>query len=287
MRKPLQKKLSSLLGMEVRLGEVKLSLMKGTLDVRDVLVLGAAGETVLTVERVKAEVSVAGVFKKEIAVKSLAIEKPRLAIVQDAAGRLNVLRPAQPPVVALDASDDDEEEEPEAPPEVKGSGWKLDARRVLLVDGEVSFRGGHGALAGWGVALRKILGELKRVDDGFDLTAIVESVAELGALHATGKLTGIDNVADLARAALVANVEMAGIKAKVESPSIESRQVTASVDGNVHLPTWAKAVPPGLVAKLASVRGTVAIKGRASYDPDRGLRVPEMDVSVRDLAAGA
>jgi hypothetical protein len=269
LRKPLQKKLSSLLGMEVRLGEVKLSLMKGTLDVRDVLVLGAGGETVLTVERVKAEVSVAGVFKKEIAVKSLAIERPRLAIVQDGAGRLNVLRPA--------------EDEPDAPPEVKGSGWKLDARRVLLVDGEVSFRSEHGKLAGWEVALRKVLGELKRVDDGFDLTAIVESVAELGSLHATGKLTAVESLADLSRGSLVLNVELAGLKAKLESPSLASKRLTATVDGSVHLPTWLRVAPAGALGGLGSIGGTVGIKGGASFDPVRGVRVSEMDLTVREL----
>src|SRR5688572_2773146 len=91
LQHPVQRKLSALIGAEVTFEKLNVSLLGGSLDAYGVTVAGDDPSLpVLTIKRVRAELSLAKALKKEIVIKSLTIEWPILSIVRRADGRTNL-----------------------------------------------------------------------------------------------------------------------------------------------------------------------------------------------------
>ena len=77
VREQIEKRLSRMLGAEVTFEKLNLSLLGGSIDAQNVVISTPGGGTpLLTVRRVRIEVSLAAALRKEVVVKSVTIEKP-------------------------------------------------------------------------------------------------------------------------------------------------------------------------------------------------------------------
>ncbi|HEY8665263.1 MAG TPA: hypothetical protein VIL86_01300, partial [Tepidisphaeraceae bacterium] len=159
MQQSIERRLSALLGAEVTFEKFKLSLLGGSIEAGGVRVAAGAGagaEPILTIGRIKAEISIARAMKKEIVVKSLAIERPRFTLVRRADGSLNLPGRAKAQAAPAAAAPQEAVEE-EAP-----KSWALEAHKVLLIDGEIHYRSEVAGDEGYHVSAESILGEVRQ-----------------------------------------------------------------------------------------------------------------------------
>ena len=187
------------LARRVSFDAFKASLLGGTLDVEGLTIGGgdAGGAVALPplvhVRRTLAHVSLGRALMREVAVKSLTLERPVVRVVWTAGGETNLPRPAR-----RTAEDDAAEEGDDG----EGSGrWAFDCEKVLLVDGEI-----HVDLQGrvpYRLSVVGLVGELRRTAEGdYDVTLIADAVratqeeTPLGEFKAHGKIAG---AADLSR----------------------------------------------------------------------------------------
>jgi hypothetical protein len=257
LQQPVQAKLSKLIGAEVRFEHLSVSLLGGSIEARGVTIAGDnPAEPVLTIRRVRAEISIPRALKKEIVVKSLTIEAPVLSVVRRADGGTNLPKPIKPP--------DDEPETPPAPrakaeaaDDGAGGAWRLEAQRVLLVDGSVRY---HADPPPGGETLDLsadgILGELKSAGGGFDFTCIVESLgrrgaraAELGQAKCAGRADGVEDLSQILKAKVTATLDAGELlHAEINVPSL--KPLEASVKAHAHAEV--EKLLPFLPAMLAS-----------------------------------
>lgn len=311
LQNPIQRKLSALLGAEVAFEKLSISLLGGTIDAHGMTVAGDDPDLpVLTVARVRAEVAVGKALHGEIVVKSLTIDRPVMSVVCRADGRTNLPRPPK------GVTDDGADRQPPAPvPSAaagatneagKGAGkWRFDAGRVLLVDGELNYRDERPAagMGGFGVAVGRVSAELTHAGDGFDVTLVIESVrragqpdgqaqaAAVGPVHLAGRLAGVDDLTQLARATATATLDVGDLlHARVASASVAERRGEVDVRGDADLAPLVALIPPNAAGDLAGLlaaapAGRVQLQVRASYNPDDGLRVPEVQFRATDVSA--
>ncbi|HLL89001.1 MAG TPA: hypothetical protein VK324_06835, partial [Tepidisphaeraceae bacterium] len=193
-----------------------------------------------------------------------------------------------------DESDDDEGEA-----KVAKSNWSFDVRKVLIVDGALSFASDRGNRAGYRFSAERALAELSRVGNGYDVTCILESVgrrdgqapAELGQVKLTGRLGGAADVTQLAGATLHADLDVADgvLHATVDSPRLASHEVRASAHGTVELSAVLPLLPSGVVPPVLSAAGAAGrleLTARGGYRTDAGLQVEELVLRAAGVRMG-
>lgn len=305
LHKPIQRKLSAVLGAQVTFDKLNISLLGGFFDAHGVLVAGDdANSPVLTIKRVRAEISLASVLKGEISVRSVIIERPVFSLVRRADGKTNLPRPIKDslePEDPVEAPDDEATSEEEGTEEKdRGEGrWRFDVRKIQLIDGEAHFRverdvrdGNHTA---YHASAEKIMAEVTHRDDAFDITVLVDNIGrrdqptELGSIKLTGKLTDVEDLSKISEAGLTANLDAGEyLKAKLDCDSLRARNVQFEAIGAADLGRLWLFVPPGIPAlkrfEQATARGRIELTARGSYDPTDGLRVPDLTIRAADVA---
>jgi hypothetical protein len=287
LQQPIQRKLSALIGADVTFEKLNLSLLGGSIDAIGVTVAGRDKSLppVLTIARVRAEVSIKRALKGEIVVKSLAIERPVVNVVRRSDGATNlperveadIAAPPTPP--ALTASPDEEEDK---------SRWSFDVEKVLLVDGTahvaIDLTGGT-----YRASVEKLLAEMKRSGDGYALTVVADSVGrrdvqvDLGQLRGTGTIGGAADLTAQPRASLEATIELGQLlKLTVRSPQIKSRAAEFMATGNVELAAIRPLLPEGLV--LPVTRGGLCVDIRGRYDGGNSIDLWETSLRASDVA---
>lgn len=278
VKSAIERKLSAALGAHVSFEKLNFSLIGKSVEATNVVISAGSGDSspLLTVKRVKAELSVTAAFKKEIVVKSLTIERPVLSIERRADAKLNLpTRGSQKPSDTSAKPEDDDD-----------SSWKFEARKVLMVDGEVHFRDAGGYRA----SVEKILAELKTTDAGpMELTVMSDTVGrrdqpvELGQLRMNGRVTGVTDLTDWSGSLIQASVhvgELARIQLDVAKlvPLDVKAQFTATLPDAALLP---KLLPRNIPLPTA-LRGKVDLAGIATFD-GKALCVPELSIQARDV----
>ena len=164
LQQPLERKLSAMLGAEVTFEKLHISLLGGSIEAQGMTVVtDDPTRPLLTVQRIRAEISIPAALKKEIVVRSLTVEKPVVTITRNSDGQLNLPRrtPSEPngggaPVQARQTPD---RGPAKAGSEDSGGSWKFEAQKVLVVDGDVRFRD---AADGYAASCQPITAELKQ-----------------------------------------------------------------------------------------------------------------------------
>ncbi len=307
LRNPIQKKLSALLGAQVTFEKLKLSPIGGVLDIHGMTVAGEdAKHPVLSVDRIRAEVAVVKALAGEIVVKSLTIERPILSIIRRADGSTNL--PPRPNSSKNKETDTNDAPLRGKPPKRSKTGeapagdeeeneeqrWTLDAKKILLVGGEIHFR--DESAPSYRASAGPILAELKRAGDDFEFTLLVESLGrrdvpvELGQLKGEGRLTNLTDFARIAYAGLEATLEVgASLRLSARCASLASRSGDLTASGMIDLPELQKLVPAALFvlpAAVSDARGRVELSLRAAYDPGDGMKIAELVLKALDVSIG-
>ena len=277
LRRPLQHTLSRLLGADVTFERLDVSLVGGSVDAAGLVVAGSpGGPPLLTVRRLRAAISVSKALGKEIVVKSLTLERPVLNLAGPAP-RAGSPRPP-PPVVErddLDGADD-------AP-----TAWRLEAQKVLVVDGAVRIRATTAA-GTYDVAASGVLADLSAAGAGMDFTCIVESLrrnnpdVDLGEVRVTGRADGVRDLSQWPRARVVARLDAGKLlKADVNLPSVRPVEAEARVTGELDLALLASLLPVVLPALVPA--GLVQVDARVAYDAARGLKIHELNLRGTEI----
>jgi hypothetical protein len=314
-QQPIERKLSALLGAEVCLERLKLSLLGGSLEAFGVTV---GGGPVISVGRVRAEISVAKALAKQMVIKSLTIEKPVVSIVRRADGSWNLPKRAAADENAIAEKGispisggraDINQGEPlmsAARGSVAGASgkesskdssdetsWQLEARRICISDGEIHFRDETGG-ANYHASLEQIRGEVRQESGELVFEIVAPSVGRrdqpmnLGPIRLLGTFKGVSDVAKIFAAGVDASVELSSfLQAKIASPSAASGQFHAKFSGAIDLPLARGMVPPmvTLPALLlsAALSGVVKIAGEMDFDRKMGARLKDFSLSAADL----
>jgi hypothetical protein len=300
LQHPAERRLSAMIGADVTFEKLNVSLLGGSVEAQGVRVAGDDPATpVVTIRRVRAEISLGAAMKKQFVVKSLTIEKPVVTIVRGADGQLNLpkrLRPHDTATSNRSASDTVRHASDNGGQDDDAGSWKLEAKKVLLVDGEAHFRD---AASGYHFALEQVLGEVKEADGGLEFTLIADAAgrrdgppAEMGQVRMHGRAEHVPDLSHWQRASVRATLEVAdGFRARVEAPSVSPMEAKAELSGSIDLAVLSAFLPSGAsVVELLRTRlpsGTVELTGRATYSVADGLRVPELTVRGFDLLLGA
>lgn len=297
LQQPVQAKLSKLIGAEVRFGNFSVSLLGGSIEARGVTVAGDdPSQPVLTIRRVRVEISIPRALKKEIVVKSLTIEGPVLSIVKRAGGRTNLPRPgkgaeAERKAVKSAARAKAVDESAEGGDDAGGA-WTLEAQRMLLVDGAVRYHAD--ALAGGeaiDLSAESILAEVKAANGGLDFTCIVESLgsrgvkqAELGQLKFAGRAEGVEDLSRVLKASVTATVQLGELlRGEVRMPSIKPLKATFHASGAAEVSKLLRILPNTLASRApATPTGRVEVSLGASYS-DAGLKISELVLRAADV----
>lgn len=297
-----------MLGTEVTFEKLNFSLLGGSVEAQGVTVAGDDPSVpVLTVRRVRAEISLGAAMKKQFVIKSLTIEKPIVTIVRSADGRLNLPKPFRPddaPNVAdtsdnaRQTSDAQSDAVSDGAADKRGSDdpggtWKFEARKVLLVDGEVHFRDA----SGYHASLEQILGEIKEADTGLEITLMIDSAgrrdapADLGPIRVNGRADNVPDLSRWQRASIRATLDIGdALRARVDLPSVKPIDAKAELNGSLDLASLLALLPTDIKAlnplRSGTFRGRVESNGRATYTASGGLRVPELTLRAVDLMLG-
>lgn len=289
LRHPIQRKISHMIGADVSFEHLNVSLLGGSLDARGMRVVtgdDGGAEPLLTVDRIRAELSLSRAIRGEIVIKSLTVDRPVLSLVRGPDGSLNLPKPL----------DDDAPADTATPPAPHGtsdaaakpSRSTVEIDKVLLVDGEVRFRQGDYRAAASGILL-----DLSRASGGFDVTMIAETVsrqdrpAHFGTVRATGRLDGTDDVTALANASLDLRLDLGEhLHAHATSAALNRAAGQATVNGSIDLGQLVGLLPVGILpALLGSLSGQVLIDLKAMFDREAGLRVPTCSLKATDVIA--
>ena len=287
LRRPIERRLSTLVGTEVSIGSLDVSLLQRSLDARDVVIgsINGEDEPIATIRRVKAEVAPAMALRKQLSISSAVIERPEVRVEQDVNGRLQMHRAPRvsnlEPATAGNGADDDDDH-----------AWRVDLRRVLLVDGAFRFASQWAPLEGLEVEARGITAELVREPDAFRLILIADSVAaaggtaDLGELNATFWFTGVDEVSELARASVSASLGFSqGLRVALSEASLLDGAVTIEVTGSMSLPILLAII----FGALRRPMGTRAWDGHAQarvlarFTREHGLVIRELELQAADV----
>ena len=297
---PIERKLSAMLGAAVTFDKLDVSLLGGSVEATGVTVAGHdPAVPLLTIRKVRAEVSLGAALKKEFVVKSLTIEKPIVTVVRGLDGTLNLPRRKQGDDTSADASANprrtaDAPADTAATDDAAGT-WKFEAQKVLVVDGEVRYRDA----AGYHASVEQLLAEVKDAGEGtIEFTLIADSAGrrdeavELGQIRANGRADNVPSLAQWKAASVRASVELADtMRIRADVPSVNPLDVKAELNGTADLGQLARLLPKNLPAgaalRAAGVRGRVEVLGRATYRAGESLRVPELTLRAADVILSA
>jgi uncharacterized protein involved in outer membrane biogenesis len=285
LQNPIQRKLSTLLGADVSFERLNLSLLGGSIDARGVRVSTGGDDAegpILTIARVRAELSMSRALRGEIVVRSIAVERPVLTLVRRPDGTTNLPR----------RFDADGEDGPAVVPDADGdarsqAGQRMSIQldKLLVVDGELHFHQGayHAAANG-------AMFEMARKAGGFDLTLILDALmrvdqpVQFGTAKAVGRLDGADDLSTLSEASIDLQVELGDLRGHVSSPSISSGTGKATMEGELDLSALPPMLPDGLLPTVFErITGRVKLNARAEYDRNEGLRVPSLELTAAGL----
>lgn len=298
----IQRKLSALLGGEVSFDRLSISPLRGCIDAHGVSVAGDdPAAPVLTVEHVRAEVAIAALLKGEVVVRSFTVTRPAVSIVRRPDGTTNLPRPPRDldgdDAAAPPPDDGSTGDEDDAAP----SRWGFDVGRVLVSDGQAHLRdqasGYHASLEGVNLELTRAAAGAAG-GDGYDLALGVRSAArrdrpaDLGAINAMGRLSGIADLRAVATAGLQATLDVGGrLRARLNSPAsadLASRSADFDLDGRLDLAQLLLLLPAALpaLAPLAAFepRGLIELAASANYSAATGLRIPSLTLRGTDLS---
>ncbi|MCA8924152.1 MAG: DUF748 domain-containing protein [Planctomycetes bacterium] len=118
-----------LVGLDVRLGEHRLSLLWGELELRDLTAYGPDHEPVLDVRRLLVDVSIGELLGGDLVVERVDLEGVRATLERDSEGRLTLLTTIEE---ALGPAGEEQEEEPEA--EGEAGNTRIVVQRVSVRD---------------------------------------------------------------------------------------------------------------------------------------------------------
>lgn len=274
-----------MLGADVTFDKLNVSLLGGSVEAHGVTVSGAdPAAPLLTIRRVRAEISLGAALKKEVIVKSLTIEKPVLTLVRGPDGKLNL-----PPTIASSDTSAIPRQTSDVLRDTAATGddrtsWKLDAKKVLIVDAEVHYRD----VTGYHASIEQLLAELKQSDTGFDFTIIADSVgrrdvaAPLGTLKLAGTATNVPSLLKWDQARVNASFELEEtLHGRADVPSLKPINAKIELAGGVDLTLLRRILP---VTLPIDIEGRVNLSARATYDRANGLRVPELSIKATDVS---
>ena len=279
LRRPLQRKLSQLLGAEVTFERLDVSLVGGSIDAEGLVVAGSSPDAppLLTVRRLRAEISMSKALGKEIVVKSLTLERPELNIT----GPVPRAAPPRPPPPVAEGEDAED-------PEAGAAAWRLEAQKVLVVDGSIRIRATTG-VGPYDASATGILADLSAAGAGMDFTCIVESVrrnnpdVDLGEVRVSGRADGVRDLSQWQKARVVARLDAGKmLKADVSLPSVRPVEAEVRVTGELDLALLASLLP-AVVPALVSA-GSVQVDARVAYDASRGVRIHELNLRAVEIA---
>ena len=272
-----ERKLSAALGARVTIDSLNISLLGGSLDVMGVTVTAHGTiEPLLIVRRIKADVAMSAMLRKEVLITSVVIEGPTLSLVRSADGALNLpKRKSKVNAAATTTKDEPDDDVPSA--------WKLAAEKVGLLDGSVHYRDGT-----YHVSLERIVGEMLQKSDGVHATVLAASIGrrdeplDLGEARAHAVFRA-DEMAKLPAAPLDATFDVGEVlRGTVHSRSITSQHADVDVHAKLVLALLSKLLPPALVP-------TVKLDGQAeghlvgSIDATDGLRIKDFTLTAADV----
>ena len=288
-----RRKLSRALGAPVSFDGFKASLLGGTLDVEGLTIGGGAGggagtlPPLVHVRRTLAHISLGRALMREVAVRSLTLERPVVRIVRTAGGETNLPRPARR---AAAAAEDVAEEGDDG--EGSAGRWAFECEKVLLVDGEV-----HVDVQGrvpYRLSVVGLVGELRRTAEGdYDVTLIADAVratheeVALGEFKAHGKIAGAADLSRLAQASVNLDWNLGALlRGRVEAPSLGSRGLSGLVEGSLQAPMLLALLPVVGVGAAALSGGQLEFRVEGSYSPADGVRIGEGIVRAAGVRIG-
>jgi uncharacterized protein involved in outer membrane biogenesis len=289
VRQQVEKRLSAMLGAELTFEKLSFSLLSGTIEALGVTVSTGrtASQPLLTVRRLKAEVSLGAAFKKELSITSVTIEKPIVHLTRDTDGQLNL--PSKPlsdtPRQTTDTTTDNDASDE------SGSSWKFEAKKILVIDGELHFTDAN---TGYRASIEPILADVKQANGGFEFTVMAERArrtdqpAELGALRLHGHARNMPSPLQWQQARITASVQAGDmLRGQIDVPSLQPIDAKAQLGGAMNVSQVLQLLPAVLPKLLGGFTGKVEINTSVSYSKSAGLRVPELTIRGVDLALPA
>lgn len=304
LRKPLEDKIASATGLEVKLGSFRVSPIGASLELGDITLAAPdapADRPLLTIARLRAELSLRMALRGELRIRNIAIDRPVLSLHRDGSGKLNVL--ARPTVPTPKAA-----ERPPQPPvparEKKGSPLSVVIDRAVLVGGQVRYRDDAAPSVGAGVyhlALAGLSAELERSGDRYAFTAFADSVGRvdapstgeradvnLGRLRLGATLDHARDLAQLDEASLRAEAVLGDeaspiVRAAAESARLAGKAVCFTLDAALQAATLALFAPRPLPLPIRGLTGELEIRARGDAGLPARFDIAEFAFVVRKL----
>jgi uncharacterized protein involved in outer membrane biogenesis len=290
IREQVEKRMSAMLGAEVSFEKLNLSLLAGTIDAQGVKIqTGTADPPLLTVRRLKAEVSLAAALKKELVIRSLTIENPVVYLSRSADGQLNL---PQKPASDTSRQTTDRTTDTNATEE-QPSSWRFEAKKVLVVDGRFTFRDEN---TGYHVLIEPVLVELKESGGGFEFTLMADRAsrqdqpADIGSLRLHGQARDVPTPLQWQKARIIASLQAGELlRGQVDVASLQPLELKAQLNGTIVVSDVLRLLPGLLLKSIAGFNpaalvGRVDLVATASYSATYGLRIPELSLHGADLS---
>ena len=272
-----ERKLSAALGARVTIDALNVSLLGGSLDVTGMTVTADGTiEPLLIVRRIKADVAMSAMLRKEVVIRSVVVEGPTLSLVRGADGALNLpMREGRRDAATATANNEPDDDVPSA--------WKLAAEKVQVLDGSAHYRDGT-----YHASADRIVGELRQKAGEIHATILAASIGrrdeplDLGEARAHAVFRAAD-VARLPAAPFHATFDVGDVaRGTVNSQSIDSQQVDVDVHAKLVLALLSKLLPPALVPKL-KLDGQADAHVVGSIDAANGLRIKAFTLTAADV----
>lgn len=243
VRGQIEKRLSAMLGLNVSFDKFNFSLLGGSVEAQGVTITGPdpSAPPLLTIRRVRAEISLGAALKKEFVIKSLTIEKPVVTMTRGADGRINL--PSKPGSATTSETSTDEASG-------DGDSWKLDAQKVLVVDAEVHYHEANGYRA----SIDGLLAELKQTagGGGFEFTLFASAAGRrdvnvpVGPLKLNGIANNMPSLLQWQQARIAGSFELGDLlRGKFDIPSLKPFDVNTELQGSFNLDKIRKLLPSG------------------------------------------
>jgi uncharacterized protein involved in outer membrane biogenesis len=272
-----ERKLSAALRARVAIDGLSASLLGGSIDVTGLTVTAHGSiEPLLLVRRIKADLVVGAILRKELVIKSVVIEGLTVSLVRGAEGGLNLPKRDASPAAAVSAVKEDPEDD-------TPSAWKFAAEKVQLLDGSVHYRD-----ATYHASAERIVGELLRKSDGIHVTVLAAALGrrdealDLGEARAHGVFQNAD-ITSLGDAPLDATFEIAdAVRGSVHSPSLKTQKFDVDVRAKVVLGMLRRLLPKSLLPRFY-FDGQADVQIVASMNPRGGARIKHFSVTATDV----
>jgi hypothetical protein len=272
-----ERKLSAALDARVTIDALNVSLLAGSLDVIGVTVTAHGTiEPLLLVRRIKADVAMSAMLRKEVVIKSVVVEGPTVSLVRRADGALNLpKREGKANAAPTPGQDEPDDDVPSA--------WKLAAEKVQVLDGSVHYRDGA-----YHASAERIVGELLQKAGEIHVTVLAASVGRRDELldlgearaHAVFRAT---EIAKLPAAPFNATFDVGDVlRGTVNSASITSQHADVDVHAKLVLALLSKLLPPAHVPKL-KLDGQADAHVVGSIDPTNGLRIKDFTLTAANV----